>query len=182
MKKWITLFCFALGFVFTGDAKAQVAIAFLEVKAPDGHNLQLVSNGRFAHVALSYRGHWLHTDPYRGVEVVSQLDLEKIGQLTTIIVVNDHAEPSDDFVRSIVGTPYERNFSWSSPYFYCSKLVAIFLGLKPIPMEFNPQVWGPSYARLNGQPGISPDEVFTQLTRRGYQVIKNNRSCASLTK
>lgn len=175
-------FFIGLGALHTNKAQAQVAIAFLEVKAPDGRSLQLVKNGRFAHVAISYKGYWLHTDPYRGVEVVSQFDLEKIGVLTTTIVVSDHPEPSDGFVRSIIGTPYERNFTWNSPYFYCSKLVAVFLGLRPIPMEFNPSVWGPAYARLNGQPGISPDEVFSQLIRKGYQEQQIRHSCSSITR
>lgn len=154
---------------------SQVKVAFLEVRTRDGKNLQLEKNTQFAHVAISYNGQWLHTHPYRGVELVNRRKLEEIGVITAVIDIPDYQEPRKVFVESILGTPYEITFSWESDRYYCSKLVGKILGLEAEPMNFDAPGWPEKFKKYNGLPGISPQGVFNQLVKRGYPVRKPTR-------
>ncbi len=123
---------------------------------------------KFSHVAISYRGRWLHTHPYRGVELATQKTLQEMGRIASTILIPDHAEPDDAFVNSILGTPYETQYSWESNRYYCSKLIAKILDLRPAPMNFNAAAWPAYFKRYNGLLGISPQGVFNQLVQKGY--------------
>ncbi len=145
-----------------------VKVAFLEVKGPDGKNLELEAGAPFAHLAISYRGQWLHALPAHGVELVTEEQLEEIGSVAAVIEMEDQDEPATDFVNSILGSPYEMSFSWDSNRYYCSKLVGKILHLVPEPMNFNAPAWPEYFHKYNGLPGISPQAVFRQLVAKGY--------------
>ncbi|WP_413289920.1 YiiX/YebB-like N1pC/P60 family cysteine hydrolase [Bdellovibrio sp. HCB337] len=150
---------------------AQVQVAFLEGPS---------QIGRFSHVAISYKGQWLHTHPYRGVELVSTVALGHMGVLTEVMVLNDRSEPSEKFVNEVLGKPYDHGYSWDSDGYYCSKLVGIILGLQPKPMTFDASIWPPSFQKLKGRPGISPDDVYLQLTKQGYRTRSFRPLCSKL--
>ena len=151
-----------LVFLWIAFAQARVQVAFVEIRRPDGTLVQLEPGGRFAHLAISYRGQWLHSHPYRGVELINTNDLAKMGTLAVKITL-PAMEPSDGMVKGLVGLPYDREYSWSNERMYCSELVAKILQLKPSPMYFDPKLWPKEYQKLNGQLGISPDDIYRIL-------------------
>lgn len=154
---------------------AEVRVVFVEVQGYGGRQIQLEKDGRFAHVAISYKGQWLQALPQNGVELVSYADLAKTGKLVMLKSRFDN-EPSDDFVTSVLGRPFEMRFSWDSDDYYCSKLVGKILALEPHPMDFSSPVWPPSFKSLQGEPGLSPDDVYEQLIVRGYLHVSGKRS------
>jgi hypothetical protein len=156
--------------LFSSASFAQVEVAFIEITSADGKRLELEDGSQYAHIAISYKGQWLSTHPYRGVELVNQEKLEEFGPISAIVDIPDRPEPSDDFVRSILGSRYEMKFSWESEKYYCSKLVGKILDISPQPMNFNAAAWPASFQQYNGLPGLSPQGVFRVLLSRGYKV------------
>lgn len=143
-------------------AWAQVYVAFIEVRDSNGKVLQLENNGRYAHMAISYRNMWLHSYPNRGVELISNQALEKIGSVTVIELKNQPAITEAE-VSKYIGKPFDFEFSWDDNKIYCAELVAKLLRIKPTPMQFSAAFWPKSYQKFNGNPGISPDDIFNQL-------------------
>lgn len=141
---------------------ASVDIAFIEIRSPDGRLVQLEKNGRFAHIAIAYRGQWLHAGPYKGVEIISTRDLQKIGRIT-ILNISNKSEPSKTQVQNVLGKPYDNHFSWDDDHLYCSELVAKILGIPPEPMTFNSSIWPTQSKYLKGNLGLSPDDIFRKL-------------------
>jgi hypothetical protein len=156
-----------------------VQVAFLEIETSQG-TIQLEKGGRFSHVAISYKNRWLHTHPYFGVQLVTTRDLEKIGDITNIIELPGHPEPSENFVQQVLGKPYDRFFSWDGEGYYCSKLVAKALGLKPTPMNFEATIWSKHLTKNKGQLGLSPDDIFHELLSRGYLTKRYEKSCSKI--
>lgn len=144
-------------------ASAAVDIAFLEIYKSDGTRLQLEPDGRFAHVAISFRGKWLHAAPQGGVQLSTQAEIERIGTITAIATLRAFSEPSVDFVRMNLGKPYDSSFDWSDDAFYCSELVGKILNLAPMPMYFDPNLWPAEFQKYNGMPGLSPDGIYRLL-------------------
>ncbi len=162
-------------FSYCHFAAAEVKVVFVEVKGYGGRQVELEQNGRFAHVAISYKGNWLQSYPGHGVELISYADLAKMGKLV-MLKSKSHVEPSDEFVEQVLGQSFDMNFSWESDSYYCSKLVAKILDLTPTPMEFNTRAWPKSFQKLTGLLGISPDDVYEQLLDRGFLHMTGKRS------
>nr|BDT27430.1 YiiX/YebB-like N1pC/P60 family cysteine hydrolase [Bacteriovorax sp. HI3] len=154
---------------------ASVDIAFVEVRTHDGQLVQLEENGRFAHVAISYKGKWLHSRPYYGVELITEEKLRKIGELTIVTNTNKN-ELEESELHKFLGKPYDNHFSWGDESYYCSELVAKILEIEPRPMKYNSSVWSNKYKKSRGQLGISPDDLFNKITSHSqyyYSLEKN---------
>ncbi len=156
----------ALSFLFLPlTASAVVEVAFIEMRTPDGKVLQLEKGGRFAHIAISYRGQWLHAHPFYGVEVVESEKLERIGVIKEVLTVSELVSLDNEEVARFLGKPFDSSYSWSDEKIYCSELVGKLLRLKPLPMDFSAEVWPERYRKLNGAPGLSPDGIYRILSR-----------------
>jgi len=139
-------------------------VAFIEIRDRHGNIHQLEPGGRFSHIAISYKGRWLHAHPYRGVELVDSADLEKIGALTQVSLP-EYPELTSDMLKTYLHKPYGSEFSWSDETYYCSKLVGKILGMNPEPMSFDAEVW--KKTNLRGDVGLSPDDIYQKI--RGPQ-------------
>ena len=156
--------------VMTGKAMAITAprtetlkVAFLEVRDARGNLVRVEPNFPWAHMAVSIDGGWLHAHPAAGVEWVSGAKLENYGRIAHVITVPNWFKPRLDLVDGFIGQGYDQEFSWNNQALYCSELVAKTLGIAPVPMVFDPQLWPRSYLRFNGLPGISPGLVYRRL-------------------
>lgn len=138
-------------------------VAFLELRNYRGDLILLEPRFPWAHMAISWQGGWLHAHPAKGVEWVSTEELERYGRIAYSATVDKKHRFDDDLAVSALGKPYDHQFSWSDRAYYCSELVAKILGIKPIPMVFDPTYWPPQYQHLNGLPGISPRLVFLKI-------------------
>ncbi|MES2854501.1 MAG: hypothetical protein V4692_01505 [Bdellovibrionota bacterium] len=150
-------------------AEALVEVAFFEVKLRDGSVLQLEKDGRFAHVAIKIENGWLHSHPRKGVEFNSTL--EEIGDAKEILSNESIADFSFTEIEHLVGLPYDYAFDWNDPLSsYCSKLVALLLGINPTPMKFEGPYWEKfKKHKAEGLPGVSPDGLYRELKKLGYQ-------------
>ena len=149
------------------SAHASVQVAFLEFYTPEGKLVQLEPGGRFAHVAISYRGGWLHSHPFRGVEVITTEGLSRMGKITSVVNLPQLKEIPETTAARFLGRPYDAEFSWSDEKVYCSELIAKIFGLTPEPMHFDPKLWPEKYRKLEGLPGLSPDKVYRRLLKVG---------------
>jgi hypothetical protein len=158
---------------------AATDVAFIEIR--DYHNqiIQLEPNGRFAHVAISYNGQWLHAHPIRGVEIVSQKEIEKIGRFKSIVSLPD-VNIETEKVRRFLGKHYDAGYEWTEQSVYCSELVGKLLELAPEPMSFKASLWANRYLHMRGQPGLSPDDVYRILIGRGYKEIPAQKQCLDM--
>lgn len=176
MKRLALLFPLAM--LVSVSAHAAVLVAFIELRRTDGTLIQLEPGGRFAHIALSFNGRWLHAHPQRGTEVVDDQGLAQVGRVAEIINVTDRPEPSEAVVQNIVGKPYDREYSWNDDRLYCSELVAKILGLKPEPMKFDSSLWAREFSKYRGQLGLSPDDIFRLLRQRNYPLLAARKVAA----
>lgn len=144
-------------------SNAAIEVAFIEVRDRNGKLVQLEPDGRFAHIAISYHGKWLHSHPYRGVELVDEKELLKIGSIGETTVVSSTKDLDSTLVSALIGRPYDREFSWTNESYYCSELVAKLLDIPPEPMDFSSPIWPKEYQKLNGQLGSSPDDIYRAL-------------------
>jgi hypothetical protein len=161
-KRMSTLVTFAF-VLLAASASDAVEVAFVEMRTADGRVLQLEKNGQFAHVAISYKGLWLHAHPFYGVEAVTSERLARVGVIKAVVKVSEHDSLDDEEVARFLGKPYDRSYSWSDEKIYCSELVGKLLRLKPKPMDFSAEAWPAQYRKLNGAPGLSPDGVYRTL-------------------
>ena len=162
-------FIFQILFLAPIYGLASVNVAFLELRTYDGKVVQLEPNGQFAHMAISYHGNWLHSHPYRGVEIISQEELEKIGNIKAIVAIPEIDSLNESLVDNYLGKPYDSSFSWSDDKIYCSELIAKILKINPLPMKFESKFWPEKFHKLKGKFGISPDDIFKYLKKHGYQ-------------
>ncbi len=162
MKKLICI----LGLLFSLSSQASVEVAFLELRTYSGELVQLEPGGKFAHIAIRYHDAWLHAYPYRGVEVVSEEKLKRIGTIKEIIAVSGLESLDENRVKYFLGKPYDLNFSWNDDEIYCSELIAKLLNIPPMPMRFDAAMWADAYQDKKGSLGISPDEIFEFLKSR----------------
>jgi len=110
-------------------ASAEVEVAFIEMRTPDGKTLQLERGGRFAHIAISYRGKWLHAHPFYGVEIVESEKLERIGVIKEVWTVSGLTSLDREEVARFIGKPFDSSYSWSDEKIYCSELVGKCSGI-----------------------------------------------------
>ena len=144
-------------------ARADVKVAFIEFYTPDGRLIQLEPNGRFAHIAISFRGGWLHAHPWRGVEWISTENLAKMGKIADVVDLESAPEVSEETAHQYLGKPYDRDYSWSDDKIYCSELVAKILKMNPEPMHFDTKLWPEKFWKFEGLPGLSPDKIYKRL-------------------
>ncbi len=143
---------------------ASLQVAFLEIHDAAGNLVQFEPHGRFGHLAISYQGQWLHAHPYYGVQLVREADLQKIGTLAALVTVDGHPDLSPEVVQPLLGKPFDHDYNWDDEKYYCSELVGKLLGLPPQPMDFSAAIWPPEYKKHQGEPGLSPDGIFQQLS------------------
>jgi len=151
------------------SAIATIEVAFFENMDSKGGLVKLESNGRFAHIAISYQGGWLHSQPGRGVHIVDALS--SIGTVWTILVAQNIPDLSEDQIRQFVGKDYDFRFDWTdNERFYCSELVAKILNLSPTEMRFEGSFWRehPDLICQNGELGASPDDVYERLLENNF--------------
>jgi hypothetical protein len=160
--------------LWVSTSQARVSVAFFELRDQAGKLIQLEPGGRFGHVAIEVDGGWLHADIYRGSEWVSSW--KKMGWIDTdknhVVVLSDDGLEDIHFVRiqSLVGLPYDPGFRWDDlSSTYCSKLIAQILDVPPSPMDFSAEYWKDKRDLPVGQPGVSPDGLYRELKRRGFQ-------------
>lgn len=174
VKYFICILCFPL-FV-----QASIEVAFVEVRNYYGEIVQLEPDGQFAHIAISYRGYWLHAHPLRGVELVSLSQLRKMGEVKLIAQVDEMKDITVDQVLSYLGKPYDSDFTWGDDRIYCSELVAKLLSIKPQSMNFKSDAWGVHFRSKSGQIGISPDDIFGIFQARGVKFGSSTIKCEML--
>ncbi|MBX9765731.1 MAG: hypothetical protein K2X47_00545 [Bdellovibrionales bacterium] len=157
---------------------AEVRIAFLEIKSPSGRSVILEPGGRYAHVAISIQDDWLHAHPLRGVEIISDNSLHRLGSPTILNVPWIPALTAEK-VLPFLGKPFDTTFSWSNGSgYYCSELVGKILGLEPTPMTFTEDAWPAEFSDLRQSLGLSPDDIFKMLIAK----LKSQPShCSELT-
>lgn len=147
-----------------------VQVAFFRQYTPSGNLVVYESGGEFAHIAISYRGQWLHAHPYGGVQLSK--DIHSVGFLDFVILENPTLpEPDSRFVQAQLQKKFDVFASWTDPMrTYCSKLIAQFFGVRPRVMSFSSKDW----VGLNpprGQLGLSPDDLYRELiNQRGFSL------------
>src|SRR5690606_32020109 len=99
--------------VFSTLSFADISVAFFEARDAEGQLLQLESDGRFFHVAVSYRGGWVHAYPRRGVEWVTSLS--EIGAPQVVLRHKRHPQLRDEDVLPLIGMPFDLTYTWEDP-------------------------------------------------------------------
>lgn len=160
MKSFLILLIFIFGL---SALAASTEIAFVEMYHANGKPIQLEPNGKFAHIAISYQGLWMHAHPRLGVVLQNSKELESLGKIKAVLTVPDDKLVDVTYLKESLGKAYDRGFAWDDQKIYCSELVGKALGMPPKPMYFDPQLWPESYQKLNGLPGLSPDDIFYWL-------------------
>jgi len=159
---------------------AVIDVAFFEVRNYHGQIISLEPDGKFAHMAISFQGHWLHAHPLRGVELVSQEAMEKIGRIHTVVRVDENAKLQIEQVLRFLGKPFDSDFTWDNDRIYCSELVAKLLSISPRPMNFKAGVWPDKFKSHEGELGISPDDLYRYFQAKGYTQKQIVISCSRL--
>jgi len=174
-----TLFCvqtkdyfmrlFLLGLLFSFSAHASVQVAFLILKDANGNIVQFEEGGRYGHVAVSYKGQWLHAHPTNGVELTH--NLSDIGWISVILESDQFYEPTEEYVNQNLGKAFSYLKSWEDTnYTYCAKLLAEPLKVKPLPMNFAATMWQSRTGLPRGEKGLSADDLYKVFTGRGFRV------------
>ncbi|MFM8268602.1 MAG: YiiX/YebB-like N1pC/P60 family cysteine hydrolase [Pseudomonadota bacterium] len=162
LKSWIVfILCFA-SFCFSSSE-----VVFLEVRNETGNLVVLEPDFPYAHVGILRNEKVLHSHPKTGVEWSDLKELEQFG----VIKESYRVEPAQGMLEVAdqwLGRSYDSLFSWNDEQFYCSELVAKILGIAPEPMHFDPQLWPPGFAHLEGKPGISPGKIFRKINGRDF--------------
>lgn len=173
LGRWLNLRGLALTYLalsaFSARPTQALEIAFLRLQQRNGQLIYLEPGVPYSHVAISYRGQWLHTSPAKNrVEIVATL--AEIGGVEIILSNPDAAELQPAQVEPWLGLPYDREYDWSNnDKLYCTELVAKLLGIPPSPMAFDAFLWPAHYLTKNGLPGLSPSELFAELAIRNYR-------------
>lgn len=164
----ISIFFFYACF-FSRPLSAQIEVAWMELRNYHGEVIQLEPNFYFAHIAIKWKGQWLHAHPSRGVEWVSLQQLEGFGKIKEILVSDKDSEFLSKEVPRFLGRPFDSEFSWSDEKIYCAELIAKLLNIKPTPMHFDLKYWNPWYQKYEGYPGSSPAKLYHELQQQGYR-------------
>jgi len=146
---------------------AKTYIAFFKVYRKDGSLLQLEENGNFSHVALSLGDKWLHSHPIRGVEIISNLNYAGFDRFEIVTLKNDSYKVLSKDYQFFLDKDYDYSFEWSDNKIYSSELIAKILKLKPSKMTFSASFWK-KYPNLKGGLGISPDEIYRESKKLGF--------------
>lgn len=150
---------------FSLSASALTEIAFIKMYHPNGQPIQLEPNGKFAHIAISYQGQWMHAHPRLGVVLQNSNELESLGKIKAVITLPEERLVNLNYLKESLGKAYDRGFAWDDQKIYCSELVGKALGIPPKPMYFDPRLWPEPYQKLNGLPGLSPDDIFLAASK-----------------
>lgn len=161
--------CFSSVSIFA--AKIETRIAWIELKDKAGDVIQLETDFYYAHVAIQIGTQWLHANPRRGVEMVEQAEVEKLGPIKEIWSSHEEDESYLSRVPFFIGREFDSEFSWSDDKVYCAELVAKLLSFNPSPMHFDEKFWDPWFQKYEGLPGSSPSKLYDQARQRGYQRI-----------
>ncbi len=165
-------FLFGLLFTLSNVAYAKVEVVFLQLRHANGEIVQFEKGGEFGHVAVSYKGKWLHAHPTRGVELTD--DLSDIGTIAVVLKNEELNEPTDEFVNTELGKPFDIRKSWSDPGFtYCTKLIALYYGIEPGIMTFSSQGWKGIPNLPRGEKGLSADDFYKALFNEGFYIKKS---------
>lgn len=164
------LFFLLLVLGFSIGAPAAVRVAFFEYYDARGKIIEFEPGGRFGHVAIEYQGLWLHSYPHRPVEA---LPLARIGTPAVILVSDRDPSLTSAQVLPFLHLPYDLYFNWEDTNStYCSKLIGKLLSLPPEPMTFVTEYWKGRENLPEGEPGLSPDDVYRDLILRNYKKLK----------
>jgi len=166
--KTLTVWIF---FILTLSVSAQaVQVAFfIEDLSP-----QSGLEGELTHVAISYKGKWLHSHPSRvsgrlvshpGVHLTQ--NLTELG-LNFIVFENLNVpDPTDDFYDKFKDMSFNMFAEWNSTTeTHCSIIGGKFLKMNPLPMKFKSSVWRLHEAQvksMRGKPGLSPLDIFKNI-------------------
>ena len=166
------LFLVGLLFTLSNFAHAKVEVAFLQLRHPSGEIVQFEKGGEFGHVAVSYKGQWLHAHPKDGVVLTD--DLSDIGTISVILMNEDLDEPTEAFIAAVLGTPFDIRKAWDDLGFtYCTKLIALYYGIDPQIMTFSSQGWKGIKNLPRGEKGLSADDLFKALFNEGFYIKKS---------
>ncbi|MEW6056805.1 MAG: hypothetical protein AB1540_09330 [Bdellovibrionota bacterium] len=152
-------------------------MAFLQKFDSEGQPVRLEPFGPgFYHVAIRYKEQWLHAHPYGGVQLSKSFSDFHL-RISEVLEHPDLPELNEKQVEPLLGKAYDPYFEWGQETsFYCSKLVAKLLNLKPVPMYFDPGLWKDYFARLGAAIpegfGISPDMLYRKLLAKRFDPIK----------
>jgi hypothetical protein len=142
------------------QVQAKTRVAFLE-EYDHGQLVQYEPGSRFGHSAIEINGRWLQSYPGEGVRFITWSQLSQRGHIAAVLEIPVDVTMND--VQKFLGKPFDFDYDWSDDAFYCSELLGKILGLAPKPMRFNHAVWPKWYWSKEGQPGLSPDEIYSDL-------------------
>lgn len=161
--------CILLSFCL--HSQAAVRVAFFEARDRLGRLVQLEPNGRFYHVAISYRYGWVQSAPKVGVQQLNDIrPLVKLFGEPAVVLRNENL-PAIGWqkVKPYLRLPFDYQFRWDDPRStYCSKLVANLLDIDPLPMQFDSPYWRRSRTSYKAGLGLSPDDLFRILQAKGF--------------
>jgi|GEM_PF-4116448 len=179
--KTLTVWIF---FILTLSAPAQaVQVAFFIEDEHPHSSLE----GPVSHVAISYKGKWLHSQPskingrlssFPGVHLTD--NLMDLGLNYVIFENLDIPDPSNDFYNDFKNKSFNIFAEWNSKTeTHCSILSGKYLmqflsDLSPTRMKFKSRIWRyhPEAQKMKGRLGMSPKEIFESVSRaQGFEVI-----------
>lgn len=164
--------------VFSELGFCSVSVALFEFYNEQDQLIQLEPGGRFYHVAISTKKGWLHSHPKKGVELIRILD--EIGPHRVILTNQSLMAFTWDEIQPYLGLPFDYGYKWEdSDSTYCSKLIANLLKIDPLPMSFASDHWEKSGLDSIQELGLSPDDLFRILKKRGF-VETPSPSCENL--
>lgn len=175
------LFAAQLFAVQEPEAQAGLSVAFFSQRDHQGRIVQYEQGGRFSHVALSYRGRWLHVSTTNGVELIDSLEMIRGAEIAEILTDHRADELDAATVEKLLGLPYDTLFRWEDEgSTYCSKLAGTLLGIEPTPMTFTGNGWSFFRGLPRGQLGLSPEDVYAALIARGFKRLGESNCGESL--
>lgn len=167
-------FLFIIFITISSISHASVKIAFIEIRKTNNQLIQLEPGGQYAHIAISFKDKWLHAHPYRGVEIIDQDGLKKMGKIVKTLTITDKPDLFMNEVIRFLGKSYDSYFSWSDDKIYCSELVGKILEIPPRPMSFSTDIWTENFKNSKNSLGLSPDDIYIYLTEKGYNETKSS--------
>lgn len=148
------------------------AVAFFEYP-PETKGMRFEQGGRFFHLALQTELGWIHAIQKGGVQLIQEPLPLPLGEI--LILTDPKYALTTTEVESVMGLQFSTWSEWDDPKtMSCSKLVGKLLQLIPKPMDFSTNYWKqieaiyPNIRLPHGRLGISPDEVYRQLTSQPH--------------
>ncbi|MCB0357375.1 MAG: hypothetical protein KDD40_10225 [Bdellovibrionales bacterium] len=140
----------------------KVRVAFLVFHDHKGKIVQLEPQGRFGHVAISYKNGWVHS--YRGRRVEWVEDLSRFGHVALIVDVEQVPENIEDNLIEQFGKPYSLESEWEDPNAtHCAKLVGQVLELAAKPTNWSTSFWQFNPLKKYPRRSLSPDDIYEYL-------------------